>query len=122
VPVPLAAQKRGGRKLVTTPGNMADHGSAGADSTLVKALARAFRWRRMLETGRYGTIDELAAAEGINGSYVCRILRLTLLAPDLVEAVLDGRQPEGMALPGLMEPFSVKWTEQRAVFNTARTI
>jgi hypothetical protein len=72
VPVPLAAQKRGGRKLVTTPGNMADHGSAGADSTLVKALAQPSRWRRMLETGRYGTIDELAVAEGINRSYVCR--------------------------------------------------
>jgi hypothetical protein len=68
----------------------------------------------MLETGRYGTIDELAAAEGINGSYVCRILRLTLLAPDIVEAVLDGRQPEGITLPGLMEPFPAEWGRQHA--------
>jgi len=88
-----------------------------ADTTLVKALARAFRWRRMMETGRYGTIDELAAAEKINSSYVSRLLRLTLLAPDIVEAILDGRQPEGMTLPGLMEPFSVEWGRQRSHAN-----
>jgi len=66
----------------------------------------------MLETGRYGTIDELAAAEKINSSYVSRLLRLTLLSPDIVEAILDGRQPEGMTLPGLMEPFPVEWGRQ----------
>ena len=59
----------------------------------------------MLEAGRYGTIDELAAAEKINSSYVSRLLRLTLLAPDIVVAILDGRQPEAMTLPGVMEPF-----------------
>ena len=113
VRVPLAARKpRGGRKLILTPGGMAPRGSTAADTTLVKALARAFRWRRMLETGRYGTIDELAAAERINSSYVSRLLRLTLLAPDVVEAILDGRQPDGMTLPGLMEPFPVEWERQ----------
>ena len=76
---------------------------------LVKALARAFRWRRMLESGRYSTIDELAAAEKINSSYVSRLLRLTLLAPYIVEAILDGRQSASMTLPGLMEPFPVEW-------------
>jgi len=91
---------------------MAPRGSTAADTTLVKALARAFRWRRMLETGRYGTIDELAAAEKINSSYVSRLLRLTLLAPDIVEAILDGRQPGEMTLPGLMEPFPVEWENQ----------
>jgi hypothetical protein len=68
----------------------------------------------MLETGRYGTIDELAAAEKINSSYVSRLLRLTLLAPDIVEAILDGRQAEGVTLPGLMEPFPVEWERQRS--------
>ena len=80
----------------------------------MKTLARAFRWCRMLETGRYGTIDELVAAEKINSSYVSRLLRLTLLSPDIVEAILDGRQPERMTLPGLMEPFSIMWAEQRS--------
>ena len=68
----------------------------------------------MTETGRYGTIDQLAAAEKINSSYVSRMLRLTLLAPGIVEAILDGRQPQGMALPGLMEPFPAEWERQRS--------
>ena len=67
----------------------------------------------MMEAGRYGTINELAAAEKINSSYISRLLRLTLLAPDIVEAILDGRQPGGMTLPGLMEPFPVEWGQQR---------
>lgn len=78
----------------------------------MKALARAFRWRRMLEAGRVGTINELAAAEKINPSYVSRLLRLTLLAPCIVEAILDGRQPDGMTLPALMKPFPVEWERQ----------
>ena len=96
-----------------TPGGMAPRGASAADTTLVKALARAFRWRRMMEAGRFGTINELAAAEKINSSYVSRVLRLTLLAPDIVEAILDGRQPAGMTLPALMEPFPVVWSLQR---------
>ena len=83
------------------------------DITLIKAVARAFRWRRMLETGRYSTIDEIAAAEKINDSYVSRVLRLTLLAPDIVEAILDGRQPEGMTLPGLLKGVPVAWEGQQ---------
>ncbi len=118
VRVPLAVRKRGGRKLVVTP----DPGMLAApprmDVTLVKALARAFRWRRMIETGRYGTIDELAAAEKINSSYVSRVLRLTLLAPDIAEAILDGRQPEGMTLPGLMDGVAMEWSHQRDEFGS----
>ena len=110
---PLAVRKqRSGRKLVLTPGSTMSRSPSGADSTLVKALARAFRWQRMTEAGRYGTIEEIAAAEKINDSYVLRLFRLTLLTPDLVEAILDGRQPEGMTLPGLMEPFPVEWRRQ----------
>ena len=115
VRVPLAIwRQRGGRKLVLTPGGMAPRGPAAADTTLVKALARAFRWRRIMEAGRYGTIDELAAAEKINSSYVSRLLRLTLLAPDIVEAILDGRQPVELGVHVLREGFPVEWGEQRA--------
>jgi len=111
--VPLALRKRGGRKLVVTPGSTMNRGASGADSTMVKALARAFRWRRMMETGRYGTLNELAAAEKINSSYLSRLLRLTLLAPEIVEAILDGRQPEGMTLPVLMDGVPTEWDRQR---------
>ena len=115
VRVPLAVRKvRGGRKLVLTPTSTASRGSSATDTTLVKALARAFRWRRMMEAGLYSTINELAAAEKINSSYVSGLLRLTLPAPDIVEAILDGRQPEGMTLPALMEPFPAAWEVQRA--------
>jgi len=113
VRVPLAVRKRGGRKLVVMPGGTMNRGQSGANSTLVKALARAFRWRRMMETGRFATLNELAAAEKINSSYVSRVLRLTLLAPDIVEAILDGRQPEGMTVPRLMTPSPTIWREQR---------
>jgi hypothetical protein len=68
-----------------------------------------------METGRYGTIDELAASEKINSSYISRVLRLTLLTPDIVEAILDGRQPTGMTLPGLMGPFPVAWKAQHVL-------
>ena len=113
VRVPLTIRKqRGGRKLVLTPAGTTNRGASGADSTLVKALARAFRWRQMLESARFATLNELAAAEKINSSYVSRLLRLTLLAPGIVEAILDGRQMEGMTLPGLMEPFPVGWNQQ----------
>ena len=113
VRVPLAVRKqRGGRKLVLTPGGMAPRGASAANITLVKAVARAFRWRRMLETGRYCTIAEIAAAERISGSFISRLLRLNLLAPANVEAILHGRQPETMTLLGLMNPFSVEWVRQ----------
>jgi hypothetical protein len=112
VVIPLRVKPRGGRKAMVTPGVLALERRQ--DITLVKAVARAFRWRRMLESGRFATINELAAAENIDASYVSRVLRLTLLAPDIVQAILDGRQPEGMTLPGLMKGVEVIWTAQSA--------
>ena len=87
-----------------------------ADNTLVKALARAFRWKRMLESGEFATIAELAEREGIAPSYMTRVLRLTLLAPDIVEAILDGRQGHAVTLARLMEPFPISWIEQKYTF------
>ena len=107
VVIPLAVKPRGGRKAIITPGVLVVESRH--DITLIKAVARAFRWLRMLETGRFATITELAAAEKINASYVSRTLRLALLAPEVVEAILDGRQPEGMTLPGLLVGVDVEW-------------
>jgi hypothetical protein len=110
VRVPLKIRRRPGRKTVVTP--VAD-GMAPittrADPALVKALARAFRYQRMLDEGRYASITELAAAERIERGYLGALIRMTLLSPDIVEAILDGRQPEGMTLPRLMQPFPVEW-------------
>ena len=118
VHIPLTVRRRGGRKVMIAPDGTeapAVGAAARVDSTLVKALARAFRWRRMLESGVVSTVGEIAMREKINKSYVSRVLRLTLLAPEIVEAILDGRQAAEMTLRGLMGPFPVEWGEQRAV-------
>ena len=122
VRVPFTIRKRGGRKLVIAP----DGTENGApvrhrvDNAMVKALARGFRWRKLLEIGDYGSIEEIAAKEKINSSYVGRLLRMTLLAPDIVEAILDGRQPMAMTLAALMGPVSVAWEEQWLRIASAR--
>jgi hypothetical protein len=85
----------------------------GPDNTLVKALARAFRWKRMLKSGEFATIAELAEQEGIATSYMTRILRLTLLAPDLVEAILDDKLGREVTLAQVLEPFPLEWSLQQ---------
>jgi hypothetical protein len=85
---------------------------------MIKALGRAFRWRKLLEVGVYVTVEEIAQAEKINTSYVSRVLRLTLLAPEIVEAILDGRQPADMTLAVLMRPFPVVWREQARALSS----
>ena len=110
IQVPFRVVKRGGRKEMQLP----DGGtlSRKPDSTLVKALARAFRWKRMLDSGEFATIAELAEREGIAPSYMTRVLRLTLLAPDIVEGILDGKQGPKMTLARVLEPFPNEWDAQ----------
>jgi hypothetical protein len=112
--VPMAWRRRGGRKVIVAPPGFEGWApSPKIDSVLIKALARAHRWRRLLEEGRFGTLAELADAERISRSYVCRVLRLTLLAPDIVERILDGRSVAGLAQ--FLKPFPVEWERQREV-------
>ena len=82
------------------------------ESALLKALARGFRWRKLLETGYFATIEEIAKAENINPSYISRVLRLTLLAPETVEAILAGTQPVGLTRAKVMKPFPMEWQRQ----------
>lgn len=113
--VPFRVVKRGGRKEMHLPDGFRPDRKA--DNTLVKALARAFRWKRMLESGEFATIAELAEREGIATSYMTRILRLTQLEPSIIEAVLDGRQHDAITLAGLMDPFPLSWIEQKYFFS-----
>ena len=108
--VPFRIVKRGGRKEMQLPPGAPQQRKA--DNTLIKALARAFRWKRMLESGEFATIAELAAREGIAPSYMTRVLRLTLLAPDIVEAILEGTQEPEVTLTRMLEPFPVEWAAQ----------
>ena len=112
VHVPFKFKKRGGRKLVVTPDGAPWAPRPRVDNAMVKALARAFRWRKMLDTGVHATLEDLARAKGVNATYVSRILRLTLLAPEIVEAILDGRQPAGLQLDDLLKGFPLEWTQQ----------
>src|SRR5918995_3852420 len=109
--VPIAWRRRSGRKVIVAPPGCDDWAPPPKiDRALLKALARAHRWRRLLEEGRFSTLAELADAERISRSYVCRVLRLTLLAPEIVERILDGRPTAGLAQ--LMKPFEAEWERQ----------
>lgn len=115
VRIPMTFKRQGGRKVIIAP----DGGDAWApakprrDETLIRALARAHRWKRMLEEGTHASINALAEAEKINRAYVCRLLNLTLLAPDLTESILAGRQPTGIQLGSLIRTLPGAWEEQR---------
>jgi hypothetical protein len=113
--VPFRIVKRGGRKEMQLP-----HGvrpDRRTDNTLLKALARAFRWKRLLESGEFATVSELVEREGIAPSYITRVLRLTLLAPDIVEAILDGKQGPEVTLARVLEPFPLAWQLQGTNFS-----
>ena len=119
--VPLTLRRHGGRKLVIVPegDGVPMRPRATPDDTLLKALARAHRWKRMLESGQVRSLNELAEAEKINPSYLSRIFRLTLLAPDIVAAILDGRQPRTLQLADLMDDMPVEWDQQREMFGVS---
>ena len=116
--IPMTWKRRGGRKVIIAP----DGGDAWApakprpDETLIRALARAHRWNRMLEAGRYRSAQEIADAEKIGRSFVSRLLDLTLLAPDIQEAILEGRQPKGMQLEEQTRAVPGAWEKQRRDF------
>ena len=110
VHVPFRIVKRGGRKEMQLPAGSAQLQKT--DNTVIKALARAFRWKNMLESNDFATIAELAQHEGIAPSYMTRVVRLTLLAPEIVEAILDGKQRPEMTLARVLAPFPVEWSRQ----------
>jgi hypothetical protein len=116
VRIPMRFQRRGGRKRIVAPdgSELAPSAKPQPDGTLVKALARAWRWQRMLDDGVYASVSEIGDVENISKSYVSRILRLALLAPDIVEAILAGTTEQSMVLEQLERPLPVDWVEQHA--------
>ena len=112
--VPLSLRRRGARKLVVTPSGEAwsPPTRSHIDDPLLAAVVRAFRWKHLLDDGAHATIGDLARSEGMNTSYVSHVLRLTLLSPALVEAILDGRQPRTLQLQPLMRHLPHEWDRQ----------
>jgi hypothetical protein len=116
VRIPMRIRRRGGRKRIVAPDGSETVPTTKPQpvGTLVKVLVRAWRWQRLLDQGVYSSLAELAGAERINQSYVSRVLRLTLLAPEIVERILDARPAP--SLPEVLKPFPVEWERQRAQF------
>jgi hypothetical protein len=113
VSIPVTFRQRGGRKqILSPPGETPWLPVPRVDTALVKAVVRAYRWRQMLESGEYGSSAELAKAEKVNDSYLSRILRLTLMAPGIIEAILAGRQPSTLQLDDLLKPLPAEWAQQ----------
>lgn len=115
VSVPMTFRRRRGRKIIIVPDGAKEQSrpSVPLANPIVTALARAYRWKRMLESGEYGSVRELATAENIGLSYLCRVLRLTLLAPDVVEAILDGCVSKELHLVNFLRPFPILWQQQK---------
>jgi hypothetical protein len=114
----MRLQRRGGRKLITTPeGVAAPARKPSRDETRIKALVRAHRWRRRIESCQAKSITDLAEQEGVTDVYVCRLLPLTCLAPDIVEAILDGRQPKGLRLADVLGNGPLAWNAQRETWR-----
>ena len=118
VRIPTTWKCHGGRKVIIAPdGDAWAPAKPRPDETLIRALARAHRWKRMLEEGRYRSAAEIAEAEGVTRSFVNRLLRLTLLAPDIQQAIIDGGQPKAMQLAELTRAIPDGWEEQREIIN-----
>jgi hypothetical protein len=115
VHIPIQLKTRGGRKEVIVPGGR--DGGGQENQALVIALARAHCWAELLETGKVASLGELAAHVGVDPAYISRFLRLTLLAPDIIERILDGREPSGLSLAKLIRDVPSVWQEQRAKFG-----
>ena len=118
ISIPILMRRTGGRKKVITPENAAPWSPppVRVDNTILKALARAHRWRGMLESKLFDSVRDLAKAEKINEAYLGRVLRLTLLSPKITEAILSGRQREELELAELLKPFPIEWDKQEALF------
>lgn len=119
--LPLSLRKRGGRKIIISPAGEQlvprpwAKPRSGVDDSLVKTLAQAFQWQQLLDDGQYATVGDLANARKLDQSFVSRILRLTLLAPDIVEAILDGTQAPAMQRQNLLHGFPLEWDKQREI-------
>lgn len=117
--VPLIIKRQEGRKKVIIPGANAAgyHPNSTHQEALVIAIARAHRWKKLLDEGKFESISDLAREIGLDVSFAARLLRLTLLAPDIIEAILAGEEPSGLSLTMLTRNLSFGWNEQHAILG-----
>jgi hypothetical protein len=118
--VPITLRQRSGRRVVTLNGSRCESSErtrTGA-TPLQLALARGHRWLRMLEAGEVSSIREIAQSDGADHSYVAKHINLTLLAPDIVAAILEDALPDGVRLSALLTNSPVLWEDQRSALGT----
>lgn len=116
--IPMTFRTRAGKTVIVLP-----DGSRGVvrrcatiDNSIVELTVLSFRWQRMLYEGKFTSIEELSAAEKINPSYVSRVLRLVVLSPKVVQAIMDGKQPAWLTMKELLKPSTAEWSEQEQIF------
>ena len=116
--IPMQLRRRGGRKVIIAPsGNTAKDDIAIHEAPVVRALVKARRWQTMLESGEAATIKDLAVKEGVDRSYLAKLLKLNILAPAIVERVLEGNYPDTISLEILRAGIPLDWEEQRQRFG-----
>ncbi len=122
--IPMAFRFRGGKTVIVLPDGSRGiaQREATIDNTMIKVIARGYRWQRLLVDGSYATIEDLASAEKINPSYVSRVLRLALLSPKIVQTILDGKQPAWLTAKNLMDHFPTDWLKQEEIILRRKEI
>jgi len=117
--IPFAVKRRGGRKLILSPDgdNPVFEAKPRQDNSLLKVLVRAYKWRERYDDGKYKSLDALAEKLDVNKSYLARVMRVNLLAPDIKESILNGTQPRTMTVTDVLKPFPESWQEQRGWFG-----
>ena len=121
VSIPMQMRKRGGRTTIIAPEGMDITPKPPREECLAKLVVRAYRWLRLLEGGKVTSVRELAERENLDASYIARIMRLTLLAPDIIEAILDNKHPDILMWKELRHSFPMEWSQQRAKWKIPMT-
>ncbi|MCX6343458.1 MAG: hypothetical protein NT018_00115 [Armatimonadetes bacterium] len=117
VDIPMRLKKRGGRRIIVPERLQSTDTKHNYSESLALAITRAHLWKELIDSGKFASISELAQAIGLEVSYAARLYRLTLLAPDIIEAILDGREPDGMSMRILSQPIPLDWKEQRELLG-----
>lgn len=119
VNIPMKMKTRGGRRRIIIPDLLQQKGTARGEyqESMALAIARAHLWKELIDSGKFASISDLASAIGIDPSYAARMFRLTMLAPDIIDAVLSGNEPEGVTMRKLARPIPIHWHEQRTVLG-----
>lgn len=110
--------RKNGRKRIILPDNaVLPQLEPDQNEHLIHVVLRAHKWQKLISAGKVKTAEELAAQLGMGSTYICRVLRLNLLSPEIKRAILDGRQPKGLRVIDLLQPFPILWADQRAHFG-----